>query len=248
MGCFVLAALILEGFSVDSFAMPYWWVSLGLAASSIYASGGEAESRKNNGPMNEQESGLRNIFLFVFCCGLVILCIFTSLMVRLFSQVSRTQAVESPPVVTAATETATPEKEEKQEATPTPAALESKEEEIPGEETLKILESNEVPENDPFDLAERFNGITNPSIQLEGKPAVYKNGAEKKFWVLEVDKNYYRQVTAKLVYQTPHLYFWAEEGVDYDVKAVAQLCDTFEDHIYPTDREYFGSEWTPGRG
>lgn len=46
MGCFVLAALILEGFSVDSFAMPYWWVSLGLAASSIYTSGGEAESRK----------------------------------------------------------------------------------------------------------------------------------------------------------------------------------------------------------
>jgi O-antigen ligase len=32
MGCFVLAALIFEGFSIDSFAMPYWWISLGLAA------------------------------------------------------------------------------------------------------------------------------------------------------------------------------------------------------------------------
>jgi len=31
MGCLTLAALIFEGFSVDSFAMPYWWVSLGLA-------------------------------------------------------------------------------------------------------------------------------------------------------------------------------------------------------------------------
>ncbi len=35
MGCFVLMALVLEGFSIDSFAMPYWWISLGLAASSI---------------------------------------------------------------------------------------------------------------------------------------------------------------------------------------------------------------------
>ena len=31
MGCFVLVALVLEGFSIDSFAMPYWWISLGLA-------------------------------------------------------------------------------------------------------------------------------------------------------------------------------------------------------------------------
>jgi O-antigen ligase len=35
MGCFVLVALILEGFSIDSFAMPYWWVSLGLAVAKI---------------------------------------------------------------------------------------------------------------------------------------------------------------------------------------------------------------------
>jgi len=37
MGCFVLVALILEGFSIDSFAMPYWWISLGLAASTFHA-------------------------------------------------------------------------------------------------------------------------------------------------------------------------------------------------------------------
>ena len=35
MGCFVLLALILEGFSIDSFAIPSWWISLGLAASTI---------------------------------------------------------------------------------------------------------------------------------------------------------------------------------------------------------------------
>lgn len=32
-GLFVMLALVFEGFSIDSFAMPYWWISLGLAAS-----------------------------------------------------------------------------------------------------------------------------------------------------------------------------------------------------------------------
>jgi len=32
-GFYVLLAMIFEGFSIDSFAMPYWWISLGLAVS-----------------------------------------------------------------------------------------------------------------------------------------------------------------------------------------------------------------------
>jgi O-antigen ligase len=34
MGFMVIAALFFEGFSIDSFAMPYWWISLGLASAS----------------------------------------------------------------------------------------------------------------------------------------------------------------------------------------------------------------------
>jgi O-antigen ligase len=34
MGFMVIAALFFEGFSIDSFAMPYWWISLGLAGAS----------------------------------------------------------------------------------------------------------------------------------------------------------------------------------------------------------------------
>ena len=37
-GIFVLVALVLEGFSIDSFAMPYWWISLGLAVSKVLPS------------------------------------------------------------------------------------------------------------------------------------------------------------------------------------------------------------------
>ena len=42
MGCFVLVALILEGFSIDSFAMPYWWISLGLAVAETRPTEGKA--------------------------------------------------------------------------------------------------------------------------------------------------------------------------------------------------------------
>lgn len=34
MGMMTLAALFFEGFSIDSFAMPYWWISLGMATAS----------------------------------------------------------------------------------------------------------------------------------------------------------------------------------------------------------------------
>ena len=32
-GFFILLGIVFEGLSIDSFAMPYWWVSLGLAVS-----------------------------------------------------------------------------------------------------------------------------------------------------------------------------------------------------------------------
>jgi len=35
MGLLAWLALIIEGFSIDSFAMPYWWISLGLASSIV---------------------------------------------------------------------------------------------------------------------------------------------------------------------------------------------------------------------
>ncbi|MHB8807408.1 MAG: O-antigen ligase family protein, partial [Anaerolineaceae bacterium] len=34
-GVFVLCALLAEGFSIDSFAMPYMWIALGLAAADL---------------------------------------------------------------------------------------------------------------------------------------------------------------------------------------------------------------------
>jgi hypothetical protein len=46
-GIFVLFALLAEGFSIDSFALPYLWVALGLASAN-FRKGEGAELREEN--------------------------------------------------------------------------------------------------------------------------------------------------------------------------------------------------------
>ena len=58
-GLLTLLALVFEGFSIDSFAMPYWWISLGLASIIIQddpkgmeSQVGKKRLEKNNGKKN----------------------------------------------------------------------------------------------------------------------------------------------------------------------------------------------------
>ena len=112
--------------------------------------------------------------------------------------------------------------------------------------TQAILDNATVPINDPVELARKYQGIKNVPIKLTEPPILYKDGDNKKFWVLDVDDSIYRNIEAKLIYQTPHAYFWIEEGVDFNLTDLKSLVDHFEGHIYPRDREIFGSEWSPG--
>jgi hypothetical protein len=66
------------------------------------------------------------------------------------------------------------------------------------------------------------------------------------FNVLNSETNANFKVTATLVYATENVYFFAENGVRVDTEAVKSLVDDFQNKTYPTDREFFGSEWTPG--
>jgi immune inhibitor A len=117
--------------------------------------------------------------------------------------------------------------------------------EIPTE-TLKLLENTIVPENDIAELACKFKSVCNIPPTLEPPARPYSIGAEQSFWVNNEDTHSYFQSTATLRYVTPHVYFWVENGVTYDQQDVENLVDAFENKIYPTDREFFGSEWTPG--
>jgi len=71
-------------------------------------------------------------------------------------------------------------------------------------------------------------------------------GTVDSFWVSDLDTDENFLIDAELVYAREHIYFWVEDGVTYEMGDVRALVDEFEEKIYPTVREFFGSEWTPG--
>ncbi len=118
-------------------------------------------------------------------------------------------------------------------------------EDIPTD-TLTILRQTIVPENNLPDLACRLQGKCNIPLTVEAPPGPRQVGEEQDFWVTNVDTNENFQITATLRYTTDHVYFWVENGVSYREDELKALADTFENKIYPTNRAFFGSEWSPG--
>jgi hypothetical protein len=71
-------------------------------------------------------------------------------------------------------------------------------------------------------------------------------GETDTFWVTNVETNENNEVSATLRYVTPHVYFWIQDDVSFDEQEMKALVDEFENKIYPTNREFFGTEWSPG--
>lgn len=111
-------------------------------------------------------------------------------------------------------------------------------------DTLNTLSETTVPENDPYVLACRLQAVCNVSTTVQAK--TYNVGDQETFWISNSDTAEHEQITATLMYITPHSYFWVEQGTDVDQDEMKRLMDTFENEIYPTDREFFGSEANPG--
>ena len=86
--------------------------------------------------------------------------------------------------------------------------------------------------------------VCDVSTTVPGKS--YKVGDKEKFWISNSDTAEHSQIDATLLYITPHSYFWAEDGTEVNENDMKALMDTFEEKIYPTDREFFGSEANPG--
>ena len=113
-------------------------------------------------------------------------------------------------------------------------------------EMRAILAETIVPESDPRSLAERFWGITNIPRVLSEAASPVRVGATENFWITDNNIGESFEITAEMAYATDHVYFWVEEGVEYEYEDAVELVDTFENEIYPTDREFFGEEWSPG--
>lgn len=120
---------------------------------------------------------------------------------------------------------------------------------IPDEaaETLAALQNAQIPNSDLHELGIRFLGVpaNTPRILTAPNPA-YAIGARRKFSASNVDNDEQFEIYATLVYKTEHVYMWVEEGASIDETKLKKAADLFEEHTYPTNREFFGSEWTPG--
>ena len=130
-------------------------------------------------------------------------------------------------------------------STPTPVEITRVPVENIPTDTIKTLLESIVPQNDPRDLACR---LANKCNIPETKPSgPFKMGDKQTFWLVNTDSGVkYFQVKTTLQYLTPHAYFWVQDGVSFDKADAKKLVDAFENKMYPTDREFFGSEWTPG--
>ena len=114
-------------------------------------------------------------------------------------------------------------------------------------ETLDTLDSEEIPNADLIELARRLGGVTDEIPEMLDPPsAPLQVGARQLFHASNQDTNEQFDVNATLRYVTDHAYFWIGDGAQYDEAELERLAETFENRIYPTTREFFGSEPNPG--
>jgi len=127
---------------------------------------------------------------------------------------------------------------------PSPAELQG----IPALDTEEqALLADEMPAADARDLALRLEpNIGDIPIVVNATPPSYKVGDTAKFWVTNSDTQEHRQITAVLRYMTDHVAMWVEQGVTLNKADLEASANRFEQKTYPTNREFFGSEWTPG--
>ncbi len=117
-----------------------------------------------------------------------------------------------------------------------------------GKETEALLKDTVIPVRDLHDLAIRLQGLppdTPRTVDPEGSPD-YEVGTRRLFHASNVDTEEQFQVYATLEYKTEHVYMWVEEGEPVDQDDLEAAADLFEEQTYPTNRAFFGSEWTPG--
>ncbi len=153
------------------------------------------------------------------------------------------QPSPAPPVINPVPQAGTPTV-----PSPDPIVLPTQEP-LPSEaaETLDAIREAEIPDADLHELGIRFRGVDPDTPRLsQTESPDYPVGTRREFRVSNVDTDTQFDIYATLVYKTEHVYMWVEEGAQVDEERIREAADLFEEHTYPTNREFFGTEWQPG--
>ena len=116
-----------------------------------------------------------------------------------------------------------------------------------GINTEDLLSSIEIPARDRLDLARRFRLSDEPiPAVVNSRTPSFAVGAQGTFCVQESDALRHFQAPATVRYVGDHSVWWVQDGYPVADADIAASAEVFERKIYPTNRDFFGSEWTPG--
>ncbi len=146
------------------------------------------------------------------------------------------------------TPTSTPDAGERPfDPTPTPRAGEGPLVPTSTLTTEERLAQAVLPTRDMRDLAQRLRpGVNDIPLVVNPTPPYYEKGDVETFWVGNVDTEEHHQIEAVLQVKLPHVYMWVEKGEDVDLEDLEHSARRFEEQTYPTNRSFFGFEWSPG--
>ncbi len=156
------------------------------------------------------------------------------------SQINTETVVSSTALIKTSTPTATPIPATPSATIPPPTPQITATQGLVTTETLVTLENTFIPVNDPLELSLRLLGVNNLTSTAAPPAPHYQLGAKESFWIGSFRRPFI------LRYITDHAYFWIADNITYSQGDLVKLASTFEDEIYPTDREFFGTEWSPG--
>ena len=115
--------------------------------------------------------------------------------------------------------------------------------------TEQLLLETVLPGRDQRLLAMRLKHAGQEIPEIVKETAIpYQLGDTDTFWVIDNGQTPPRQfqATASLRYITAHSYWWVAEGHDVAEADLQRSAEQFENQTYPTNRAFFGSEWSPG--
>ena len=115
--------------------------------------------------------------------------------------------------------------------------------------TEQALLTAVLPQRDQRLLAMRLKaaGQEIPEV-TDDTASVRQLGDKDSFWVTDNQQQPPRQfeVEATLQFITDHSYWWVQDELTVNADALQRSAEQFENNTYPTNRAFFGGEWSPG--
>lgn len=112
-------------------------------------------------------------------------------------------------------------------------------------QTAATLREAVIPIADLNRSAEWMKGISGLPVQSVAAPFQHQVNEQMQFFILDENNDIF-STSATLRYANEFVYFWAEEELQLDKRELKNVVDTFSYQIYPSMRDFFGSEWLPG--